>query len=78
MHLRRFGEADGLTDQALYTCPYGEMLPLDFLRVVLARIVLFRIEMTCVCAPMIGMIARDNKRLQQCSLNLSQIVDGCS
>src|SRR4029450_1607480 len=42
------------------------MLPLDFLRVVLARIVLFRIEMTCVCAPMIGMIARDPKRLQQC------------
>src|SRR5215468_12325736 len=41
------------------------MLPLDFLRVALARIVLFRIKMTCVCAPMIGMIARDPKRLQQ-------------
>src|SRR5215470_3404558 len=41
------------------------MLPLDFLRVALARIVLVRIKMTCVCAPMIGMIARAPKRLQQ-------------
>src|SRR5215510_5899804 len=41
------------------------MLPLDFLRVALARIVLFRIKMPGVCAPLIGMIARDPKRLQQ-------------
>src|SRR6266850_1581915 len=42
------------------------MLPLDFLRVTLAWVGLFRIAMTCVCAPVIGMIAHDPKRLQQC------------
>jgi len=36
-----------------------------FLCVAHTRIVLFRSEMTCVRAPMIGMIARDPKRLQQ-------------
>src|SRR5215470_14937860 len=41
------------------------MLPLDFLCVALARIMLFRIEMTCVCAPMLRMIAPDPTRLQQ-------------
>src|SRR5215813_6757728 len=41
------------------------MLALDFLRVTFAWAVLFRLEMTCVGAPMIGIIAPDPKRLQQ-------------
>src|SRR5262245_38607737 len=35
----------------------GQVLALDFLRVALARIGLFRSEVTRVCAPIIGMIA---------------------
>src|SRR5215468_5123580 len=41
------------------------MLALDFLRVALTRQVLFRREMTSICAPGISIIAPDPKRLQQ-------------
>ena len=41
------------------------MLPLDYLRAALARMVLFRIEMTPVCSPIVRMKARDPKGRQQ-------------
>jgi len=41
------------------------MFALDLLRVPLARLVLVGIEMPCICAPIIGVIARDAKRLEQ-------------
>src|SRR5918999_655899 len=41
------------------------MLALNFLRLTLTRLVLIRIEMTGVGTPIIGVIARDSKRLQQ-------------
>jgi hypothetical protein len=41
------------------------MFALDLLRVPLARLVLVGIEMPCICAPIVGVIARDTKRLEQ-------------
>src|ERR1700751_1231101 len=61
-----FGEADRFTDQAFDARPQGQMLALDVLRVTFARHVLFRIEVTLVGAPMIGVEAFDAKGLEQC------------
>jgi len=41
------------------------MCALDLLCVPLARLVLVGIEMPCICAPIVGVIARDTKRLEQ-------------
>jgi len=41
------------------------MFALDLLRVPLARLVLVGIEMPCICASIVGVIARDTKRLEQ-------------
>ena len=41
------------------------MFPFDFLRIVLARLVLIRIDMSRVRTPVIGIEARDSKWLQQ-------------
>jgi hypothetical protein len=61
-----FGETDRFTDQAFDARPQGQMLALDVLRVTFARHVLFRIEVTRVGAPMIGVEAFDAKGLEQC------------
>jgi hypothetical protein len=42
------------------------MFPFNFLRIVLARLVLIRIDMSHVRTPVIGIEARDSKWLQQC------------
>jgi hypothetical protein len=42
------------------------MFPFNFLRIVLARLVLIRIDMSHVRTPVIGLEARDSKWLQQC------------
>jgi hypothetical protein len=61
-----FGEADRFTDQAFNARPQGQMLALDVLRVTFARHVLFRIEVTLVGTPMIGVEAFGAKGLEQC------------
>jgi hypothetical protein len=42
------------------------MFPFNFLRIVLARLMLIRIYMSHVRTPVIGLEARDSKWLQQC------------
>src|SRR6266702_4304491 len=61
MHLDRFGKADRLACQTLATGPQRQMLALDLLRVLLARVVLGLVKVTRVGAPIIGVIARDSK-----------------
>ena len=58
-------EADHRAHQAFEPGTYREVLPLTLLRVALARLVLFRSEMTRVRAPEVRIIARDTKRFQQ-------------
>ncbi len=65
MHLDRFGEADRFPGQTLDACAQRQMFPLNLLRVPLARAVDFRGEVPLVRAPIICVIARDTKRLQQ-------------
>ena len=65
MHLGRSGKADRLAGEPFDPGPQGQMFALDLLRVPLARLVLVGIEMPGVRAPIIGVIARDAKRLEQ-------------
>src|SRR6266446_3720457 len=65
MHLGRAGKADRLAHQACGPGAQRQGLPLDLLRVALARLALFRSEMTRVRAPGVRIIARDAKRFPQ-------------
>jgi hypothetical protein len=64
VHLDRFRNADRLAHQTLETCASRQMLPLDVLRVALARMVRFGIEVTPVCSPIICLKACDPQGLQ--------------
>jgi hypothetical protein len=64
VHLDRFRKADRLAHQTLDTCASRQMLPLEVLRVALARMVRFGIEVTPVCSPIICLKACDPKGLQ--------------
>jgi len=65
MHLDRLGKADCLAHQAFDPGAQRQVLPLYFLRVAFARLVLIRLEMTRVGAPVVRIIPRDAKRFQQ-------------
>ena len=65
MHLGRAGKADRLAGEPRDPGPQRHMFALDLLRVPLTRLVLVGIEMPCICAPLVGVIARDTKRLEQ-------------
>jgi hypothetical protein len=65
MHLNRFGKANRLAGEPLDTGPQGQMPALDLLGVSLARGVLGGIEMTGIGPPIIRVIVRDPKGLQQ-------------
>jgi hypothetical protein len=65
MHLNRFGEADRLTRQPFDSGTQRQMLALNLLPVAFARLVLIRIEMTGVRSPIVRVITRDPKRLQE-------------
>ena len=65
MHLGRAGKADRLAHQAFDPGAQRQVLPLNVLRVALARVVRIRLEMTRVCAPIIRIILRNAKRCQQ-------------
>jgi hypothetical protein len=66
VHLRRFREADGLSDQAFDPRPQGEMRALDFLGVAFAYGMLCGVEVTCVCAPLIRKVVREAEGFKQC------------
>ena len=65
MHLDRSGKADRLACETLEPGPQCQMLPLDFLRVPLARSMLVGVEMTRGRAPIIRIIAHDAQGLEQ-------------
>jgi hypothetical protein len=65
MHLRRFREADGLANQAFDAGSKRQMFAFDFLRVAFADGVLFRVEMTCVRPPLIGIVMGQAKGFQE-------------
>ncbi len=65
MHLRRFREADRLASEPFDSSPQRQMLALDFLRVTFARRVLFRVEMTRVGTPLVGVVMGQAEGLQQ-------------
>ena len=65
VHLYRFREADGLTDQAFDPRPQRQMLALDLLGVALAWAVDSGVEMTRVGTPIIRIISCDPKGFQQ-------------
>ena len=64
MHLDRSGKVDRLAGEPLDPGPQGQMFALDLLHVPLARLMLGGIEMSGVRAPIIGVRARDAKRLE--------------
>ena len=61
MHLDGFGEADRFAHQSLDAGPQRQMLALDLLRVTLARVMHFRLEVMSIRTPMIRIIACDSK-----------------
>jgi hypothetical protein len=65
MHLGRAGKADRLAHQAFDPGAQRQVLPLNLLRVALARLVLMPIEMTRISAPVVRTIPRDAKRFPQ-------------
>ena len=65
MHLDGLGKTDRLTGESFDPGPQGQMFPLDLLRVALARLVLLSLDMSRVRAPIVRVIFRDPKRLQQ-------------
>jgi hypothetical protein len=65
MPLGRAGKADRLAGEPRDPGPQRQIFALDLLRVPLARLVLVGIEMPCICASIVGVIARDTKRLEQ-------------
>ena len=50
MHLNRLGKADRLAHQTLDPSPQRQVFPLHLLCIAFARLMLIRIEVTCVGA----------------------------
>ena len=65
MHLHGLGKTDRLTGEPLNPGPQGQMFSLDLLRVTLAWLVLICLYMSRVSAPIVRIILRDPKGLQQ-------------
>jgi hypothetical protein len=65
MHLDRLGKADRLAHEPLDPGPQRQVLPLYLLRVVLTRLVLSCVKVTGVGTPIVCIIARNAKWLQQ-------------
>jgi hypothetical protein len=71
MHLFGLGKTDGATYQPLDPRPQIDVLALDFLRVVLANLMLLGINMPLVGPPPVSVLPRDAKGLQK-SLQLQK------
>jgi len=65
MHLFRLGKAECAPHQPLNPGPQIDMLTLDFLGVVFARLVMLGVDMPLVSTPAIGVIRRDTKGFQR-------------
>ncbi len=65
VHRRRFGKANRATHETLDPGPHIDVFALDFLRLLLANVMLLRVDMPLVRSPPIRVKAADAKRLQQ-------------
>ena len=65
VHLSRLGKAKGATHEPLHPGPEIDVLALDFLRMLLAHMVLLGINMPLVGAPAVRVKLRDAKGLQE-------------
>ena len=65
VHALRLGEAQRAADEPLDPGPQIDVFALDFLRVLLAHLMLLGIEMPLVGPPAVGVKLRDAKRCQQ-------------
>ena len=65
VHALRLGEAQRAADEPLDPGPQIDVFALDFLRVLLAHLMLLGIEMPLVGSPAVGVKLRDAKRCQQ-------------
>jgi len=65
VHLFRLGKAQRATHEPLHPGPEIDVLALDFLRVLLAYVMLFWIDMPLVGAPAVHVKFRDAKGLQE-------------
>ena len=65
VHALRLGEAQRTADEPLNPRPQIDVFALDFLRVLLAHLMLLSIQMPLVGPPAVGGILRDAKGLQQ-------------
>ena len=63
VHLFRLGKAQGATNQPLDPGPEIDVLALDFLRVLLAYVMLLGSEMPLIGPPSVGIILGDAKGL---------------
>ena len=72
VHALRLGEAQRTADEPLNPRPQIDVFALDFLRVLLAYLMLLSIQMPLVGPPAVGVKLRDTKR---CPLNLSGFVE---
>ena len=65
VHLFRLGKAQRATHEPLHPGPEIDVLALDFLRVLLAHLMLLSLQMPLVGPPAVGVKFRDTKRCQQ-------------
>ena len=65
VHAFRLGKANGATHEPLHPGPELDVLALDFLRMLLAHVVLLGIDMPLVGAPAVRVKLRDAKGLQE-------------
>jgi hypothetical protein len=65
VHLFRLGKAKGATHESLNPGPEIDVLALDFLRSLLAHVVLLGIDMPLVGSPAVRVKLRDAKGLQE-------------
>src|SRR5712692_3996874 len=65
VHALRLGEAQRAADEPFNPRPQIDVFALDFLRVLLAHLMLLSIQMPLVGPPAVGVKLRDTKRCQQ-------------
>jgi len=65
VHRRRCGKANRATHETLDPGPQIDVFALDFLRMLLANVMLLRVDMPLVSPPPIRVKAADAKRLEQ-------------
>ena len=64
VHGRRFRKANGTTHEPLDPCPQIDVFTLDFLRILLAHLMLLGIDVPLVGSPSLCVKPRDSKGLK--------------